>query len=259
MISSCRSAIAAPLLSIYRNHRILRQSHHRIDRDIDLAVNLPNAPTLKEFDAPDEPDFDTSVTLPTLQPIDKLNAPQQPDVDVNVDMPADIDLILPELAALEQLSIDDFVMPDINLPDMPNADAKFDAMDFNEDWWSEPTAYDNALYDDLVTVASDMLNKPQNFGLPEPVVQALFDKPRERISQEVERSVQEAHNTWASRGFSMPPGMLAKQVNVARQEGKLRVADLNRDIFTEASKMQIEALKFAVEKGMALEQATYNH
>ena len=226
--------------------------------DIDLTVNMPNAPTLKEFDAPDEPDFDTSVTLPTLQPIDKLNAPQRPDVDVNVDMPADIDLILPELEALEKLSIDDFVMPDINLPDMPNADAKFDTMDFNENWWQETEVYDNALYDDLVTVASDMLKQPQNFGLPEAVVQALFNKPRERISQEVERTVQEANNTWAARGFSMPPGMLAKQVNVARQEGQLRVADLNRDIFTEASKMQIDALKFAVEKGMALEQATYN-
>ena len=226
--------------------------------DVDLSVNMPTAPTLREFEAPDEPDFDTSVVLPTLQPIDKLNAPVRPDVDINVDMPADINLILPELAALEKLSIDDFVMPDTNLPAMPNADATFDEMAFDENWWTEDRVYDHPLYDDLLVVASDMLKQPQNFGLPEPVVQALFDKPRERISQEVERSVQEAANTWAARGFSMPPGMLAKQVNVARQEGQLKVADLNRDIFTEASKMQIDALKFAVEKGMALEQATYN-
>lgn len=226
--------------------------------DIDVSVNLPAAPGLKEFDAPDEPSFDTSVTLPTLQPIDKLNAPQRPDVDVNIDMPADIDLVLPELEALESLKIDDFVMPDLALPDMPNANHEFEVMDFNENWWTEPAEYSDDLYDDLKHVAKDMLNNPQNFGLPDVVVKALFDKPRERISQEVERSVQEAQNTWAARGFSMPPGMLAKQVNVARQEGQLRVADLNRDIFTEASKAQIEALKFAVEKGIALEQATYN-
>ena len=226
--------------------------------DVDLTVNMPTAPTLNEHDAPNEPDFDTSVILPTLDAIDKLNAPVRPNVDVNVDMPADFDLVLPELAQLEALKIDDFVLPDINLPDMPNANHQFDEMDFDEDWWNEPTAYDHPLYDDLITVASDMLNKPENFGLPEAVVRALFDKPRERISAEVERSVQEATNTWASRGFSMPPGMLAKQVNVARQEGQLKVADLNRDVFTEASKMQIDALKFAVEKGMALEQATYN-
>lgn len=226
--------------------------------DVDLTVNMPAAPTLTEHAAPNEPDFDTSVTLPTLDAIDKLNAPQRPDVDINVDMPADFDLVLPELAQLEALKIDDFVMPELNLPDMPNADHQFDEMDFNEDWWTEPTAYDHPLYDDLITVASDMLNKPENFGLPEAVVRALFDKPRERISAEVERTVQEAQNTWASRGFSMPPGMLAKQVNVARQEGQLRVADLNRDVFMEASKMQIDSLRFAVEKGMALEQATYN-
>lgn len=227
--------------------------------DIDLSVNMPSAPTLENFNAPEEPDFDTSVTLPILQPIDKLNAPQRPDIDINVDMPADLDLVLPELQALEKLTIDDFVMPDLNLPDMPNANTDFEVMDFNEDWWQEEDrVYENALYDDLVVVASDMLNKPENFGLPDAVVQALFNKPRERISAEVERSVQEASNTWAARGFSMPPGMLNKQVSVARQEGQLRVADLNRDIFTEASKMQIDALKFAVEKGMALEQATYN-
>jgi len=226
--------------------------------DVDLTVNMPSAPTLTEHDAPHEPDFDTSVTLPTLDAIDKLNAPVRPNVDVNVDMPADFDLVLPELAQLEALKLDDFVMPELNLPDMPNADHQFTEMDFNEDWWQEPTAYDHPLYDDLVNVASDMLNKPENFGLPEAVVRALFDKPRERISQEVERTVQEAHNTFAARGFSMPSGMLAKQVNVARQEGQLRVADLNRDIFMEASKMQIDSLRFAVEKGMALEQATYN-
>ena len=226
--------------------------------DVNLTVNMPNAPTLTEHDAPNEPDFDTSVVLPTLDAIDKLNAPVRPNVDVNVDMPADFDLVLPELAQLEALKIDDFVMPELNLPDMPNADHQFDEMDFNEDWWQEPTVYDHPLYDDLITVASDMLNKPENFGLPEAVVRALFDKPRERISAEVERSVQEAHNTFAARGFSMPSGMLAKQVSVARQEGQLRVADLNRDIFTEASKMQIDSLRFAVEKGMALEQATYN-
>ena len=149
--------------------------------DIDVSVNLPSAPSLKEFDAPDEPSFDTSVTLPTLRPIDKLNAPQRPDVDVNIDMPADIDLVLPELEALESLKIDDFVMPDLALPDMPNANHEFEVMDFNEDWWTEPAEYTDDLYDDLKHVAKDMLNNPQNFGLPEAVVKALFDKPRDDV------------------------------------------------------------------------------
>lgn len=228
--------------------------------DVDLSVNMPDAPTLSEFDAPDEPDFDTSVTLPTLDAINELNAPERPDIDLDVELPEDFDLVLPELAELESLKIDDFIAPDTDLPDMPNADYQFEEMDFDSEWWQgdSENPYDETHYDELVTVARDMLSKPENFGLPDAVVKALFDKPRERISHEVERSVQEAHNTFAARGFSMPSGMLAKQVNVARQEGQLRIADLNRDVFMEASKMQIDSLRFAVEKGMALEQAAYD-
>lgn len=225
--------------------------------DLDLSVNMPSAPTINEPDLPVKPAFDTSITLPTLEPINKLNAPVRPNVDINVDMPADLDLVLPELAALERLEIDDFVIPDLDLPDAPDASV-LEPFEFNEQWWEEPPEYENALYDDLVKVASDMLSAPENFGLPEAVVQALFDKPRERISKEVERTVQEATNTWAARGFSMPNGMLAKQVNVARQEGQMKVAELNRDIFMEASKYQIEALRYAVEKGIVLEQSAYD-
>ncbi|PKH81162.1 hypothetical protein [Psychrobacter sp. 4Bb] len=229
--------------------------------DVDLSVNMPTAPTLKEYDAPVEPDFDTSITLPTLDAIDQLNAPVRPNIDTNVDIPKDYELVLPELAELEALKIDDFTIPEFEIPEAPNNAADLQPYeDFDADWWKGDVdnEYDNTHYDELVTVAKDMLARPENFGLPDAVVAALFNKPRERISREVERDVQEAVNTFAARGFSMPPGMLAKQANVARQEGQLRVADLNRDIFTEASKMQIEALRFAVEKGIALEQAAYD-
>lgn len=229
--------------------------------DIDLSVNMPDAPTLKEWEMPDKPDFDTSITLPTLDAFNSLNTPVRPDVDVNIDMPADYELDLPELADLEAIKIDDFVIPEFDIPEPSHSADDLVAYDgFDSDWWQGDVdhQYDDTHYNELVDVAKEMLAKPENFGLPDAVVKALFDKPRERISQEVERSVQEAHNTFAARGFSMPSGMLAKQVNVARQEGQLRVADLNRDIFTEASKMQIESLRFAVEKGIALEQAAYD-
>lgn len=224
--------------------------------DINLDVNIPDAPTLENHTLPDKPDFDLSITLPTVPVIDELNAPVRPEVDVNVEIPEMPEIVLPELDALEKVDIPDFVLPDLDLPSAPSAE--LENFFFDNNWWQEPEQYESAMLEQLTSLSTNMLASPENFGLPEAVVKALFDKPRERISAEVERSVQEANNTWAGRGFSMPPGMLAKQVNVARQEGQLRVADLNRDIFTEASKMQIDALRFAVQQGMALEQRTYD-
>src|SRR5690606_38735580 len=109
---------------------------------------------------------------------------------------------------LKRINIPDLDMPSLRFDEAaPSADTLLSKMEFDENWWSEGEGYESPLLDDLMTVSREMLNKPENFGLPEAVVRALFDKPRERISAEVERSVQEAANTWAGRGFSMPPGM----------------------------------------------------
>lgn len=232
--------------------------------DINLDVNMPDAPTLDKHNLPDAPDFDMAITLPTAPVINELNAPVRPNVDINIDVPEFGDIVLPQLDQLEKIEIPDFVIPESEFDPAshPYEELEIELYDFENpewrEWWEEPDKYESKILDTLVDLSADMFKNPQNFGLPEKVVEALFNKPRERISAEVERSVQEAHNTWAARGFSMPPGMLAKQVNVARQEGQLRVADLNRDIFVEASKMQIDALKFAVQQGMALEQRTYD-
>ncbi|MBH8333283.1 hypothetical protein I8R53_33265, partial [Pseudomonas aeruginosa] len=70
--------------------------------------------------------------------------------------------------------------------------------------------------------------------------------------------VQEAVDTWAARNFSMPPGMLARQVDVVREQGRLKAAELNRDILVQAATWEIENLRFAVQQGLALEQLTEN-
>lgn len=232
--------------------------------DLDLSVSMPSAPTINEPDLPVKPAFDTSITLPTLEPIDKLNAPVRPDVDLGIELPTEFDIELPELEELEKLELPDFKVPEDSFETSEHPYTELDINLYHEEnpnwdkWWEEPDKYESKMFDALMKKSEDMLKNPQNFGLPDAVVRALFDKPRERISQEVERSVQEAHNTFAARGFSMPNGMLAKQVNVARQEGQMKVSELNRDIFMEASKYQIEALRFAVQQGMALEQRAYD-
>src|SRR5690606_8254268 len=119
--------------------------------------------------------------------------------------------------------------------------------------WAEPK-YESELLDDLMLQVRSMM--AGGTGLPAAVEDALFSRARERLSAETQRAVQEAFDTWAGRGFSMPPGMLTKAVSVAQEEGRLKAAELNRDILVEAAKWEIENIRFAVQQGMALEQLT---
>ena len=153
--------------------------------DISLDVNIPDAPTLDKHTLPDKPDYDLAITLPVVPVIDELNAPVRPDIDINIDVPEMPDIILPELEALEKIDIPDFVMPDYDLPVAPNNSSDLEAFTFDSNWWQEPGKYESEMLDQLTTLSSDMLSNPQNFGLPDTVVKALFDKPRERISAEV--------------------------------------------------------------------------
>ena len=52
----------------------------------------------------------------------------------------------------------------------------------------------------------------------------------------------------------MPQGMLAKQISDIRDQGKLAIADLNRDILIQSFDKQLEHIRFLTEQGMALEK-----
>jgi len=121
--------------------------------------------------------------------------------------------------------------------------------------WAEP-AYASELLDDIQAQVKTMMSG--GTGLPAAIEDALFSRARERDSAESARALQEAVDGWAARGFTMPPGMLAKQADVIREQSRVRAAELNRDIMIEAAKWEIESIRFAVQQGMALEQLTSN-
>ncbi|MBJ7435282.1 MAG: hypothetical protein JHC54_05820, partial [Acinetobacter sp.] len=64
-------------------------------------------------------------------------------------------------------------------------------------------------------------------GLPAPIEEALFNRARARDSREVSRAVNEVIGDWSSRNFTMPPGMLVKQIAAIREDGQLKAAELN--------------------------------
>lgn len=211
--------------------------------DIGDMDALPDAPT------------GMPIAIPEAPGMANIPAPARPAVDTTVDIPDAPNIVLPDMEALTQI-----VLPTFSFPQLPTFDATPPSADglavpsvfIN---WAEPV-YESEVLEELQAKVSEMM--AGGTGLPAAVEDALFARARERDSAETERAVKEALDTWAARDFSMPPGMLVEQVNVARERGRLRAAELNRDIMVEAAKWEIDNIRFAVSQGMALEQITAN-
>lgn len=202
------------------------------DAPVSIPIQIPEAPSMAAIPVPDRPNIDTTVELP--------------------DAPT---ITMPDMEALEQINIPDFVFPDLPTFDATPPDASGILVPDVFINWTEP-AYTSEVLDDLKSQVRTMM--AGGTGLPPAIEDALFSRTRERDSAETGRAVQEAVETWASRNFSMPPGMLVKAADVAREQGRLKASELNREILTQAAQWEIENIRFAVQQGMALEQLTQN-
>ena len=232
-----------PALHIPTMPDLINIDHLLNDLDVPDMDSLPDAPQAPLVNIPDAPGMKD------------IPAPDRPNIDTQVDMPDAPVFDMPEMAELEKITIPDFVFPDLPEFDATPPDPSGITVPDVFINWVEPV-YESEILDDLLAEIKRMM--AGGTGMPPAIEEALFARARERDSQESLRAVQEATDTWAARGFSMPPGMLAKQVNVIREQERLKAAELNREIMVQAGQWEIEAIRFAVEKGIALEQLTQN-
>lgn len=195
-------------------------------------ISLEDAPAMGALAAPVRPTIDTKIALPTKPVFDDVR-----------------------MGALHTITVPSFTFP--QLPTFDHKPPSTDHLTVPDVFinWSEPQYQSEVLPDLLEWVKRYMAG---GTGLPAPVEDALFGRARERDSAEAQRALQEATDTWAARGFTMPPGMLARQAAVVREQSRLKAAELNRDILVEASKWEIENIRFAVQQGIALEQLLEN-
>ncbi|AVQ84835.1 hypothetical protein [Variovorax sp. PMC12] len=231
------------------------------------ALQLPNLPDginiddlLSDLDVGDMDDLPAPPTaipinIPDAPAMADIPAPARPAIDTNVVIPDAPTITMPDMEALEQIRLPDFVFPELPNFDAVAPDASGITVPNVFINWSEP-AYASELLDELQAKVKGMM--AGGTGLPAPIEDALFARTRERNSAETQRAVQEAVDTWAARNFSMPPGMLVKQADVIREQGRLKAAELNRDVLVQAAQWEIENIRFAVQQGMALEQLTEN-
>ena len=198
------------------------------------------------------PEFESSVgafILPTRPaPIDTSGTPSRPTLD-DVTVPDAPTATLPSVPSLVELDIPDFTFPE--LPTFTDSAPAFtEARPATNLVWSEQS-YASDLLTDLT--AKVRLWLQGGTGIPAAVQQAIFDQARARIQQTANEAEQSAVDAWAGRGFDMPPGMLVAQVNAAREKSRLEQNDKERDLTIEFTKLEIDNLRFAMERGIAIE------
>ena len=210
-----------------------------IDVSFDLGdLSIPDAPPTIPINLPDAP---AKMAIGAV--------PEKPAVDTNIEMPPVPSIILPELGDMVKITV-----PDFTFPTLPTFEETAPTADFPVPnpimGWAEPD-YASEILPDILARVREML--AGGTGLPAVVEQALFDRARQREDQASQTAIATAFETFAAKGFSLPPGALLKQVNVVSEQSRFKLSEINRDILTEAAKMEIENLRFAVEKGIALE------
>ena len=204
--------------------------------DLDLPQNNLQTPDLSVLDSVEfTADFPNppETTMPTAPTMADIDEPVKPDIDTNIDT-------------------------DIDIPDISQYQTELDkiiAVNFD---WQEPK-YECELFDTLHGKIKGIVSGNDTAtGLPIAIEQALFDRAEERESREVLRQKQTAIDTWTARGFELPSGALNKQLDAIEEQGSLKIAALNRDILVQSAQWKIETLRFAIEKGIALEELCFN-
>jgi hypothetical protein len=72
------------------------------------------------------------------------------------------------------------------------------------------------------------------------------------------KATAEAFDTFANKGFTMPPGALVAQVNAVAEQGRLQANALQREVMTKVADIEVENLRFAVSQSVAVEQLLMN-
>lgn len=80
----------------------------------------------------------------------------------------------------------------------------------------------------------------------------IWQRDRDRVMQEYAAQVRDVISAFAARGFPMPAGMVMATIQKARSEAAAKVASSSRDQAIQQTQLEVETVRFAVEKAIAL-------
>jgi hypothetical protein len=95
-------------------------------------------------------------------------------------------------------------------------------------------------------------------GLSANVAALLRDRAFAAEDQLAFQAESTAIGDWLSRGFTLPGGALSAQINQIRQQNHDKKAELNRNLWIEEAKFEIENLRFAVTSGIQYQTALWD-
>ena len=108
---------------------------------------------------------------------------------------------------------------------------------------------------DAFTAAGDWLNKAISeggTGLTPAAEQRIYDRDRDRVLAEARRTERQALTGFSAKRYRLPPGsMMASIANIRREAGD-RLGDNSRQLAIQAMTMEIENVRFAVERAITL-------
>ena len=89
-----------------------------------------------------------------------------------------------------------------------------------------------------------------------PVIEAqIWERDRSRVLRDSARATDEAVSAWAARGYALPPGALVDQVGRIDQDARDKIAQASRDVAIKQAELELENIKFAIEKALDLRKA----
>lgn len=87
-------------------------------------------------------------------------------------------------------------------------------------------------------------------GIAPAVEDQIWQRGRDRVITDGLRVENQTLDGFASRGFSLPPGALAASLQAVRFEQLLKTQEFSRDVAIRQADIEIENLRFAVEKAI---------
>lgn len=195
-----------------------------------MTISVPSIQA--SVDPPGAPDINTDI-MPPEAPTISITLPAEPPPP---DKPDFSDITAPNAPTLQDIEIADISFPDLTaLPP--------------EITTPETPEFVSALQDQVVQELKDQLAQGGT-GLGEDVEEALWTRAVDRMDSELDKQLMDIDNDWASRGFDMPPAMMAAMRQEAQNEVNKRKADTNRDILTQQAQIAKEHQQFIIQQSI---------
>jgi hypothetical protein len=124
-------------------------------------------------------------------------------------------------------------------------------------FWEEELYQTPILDEAKKIILFDLVNG--GYGLDPRDEQALWERAKDRESQNADNSIQDFQRSIAARGFSMPSGAMLAGLQKVQQQARGAISTLNRDVSIKRADMYVQARQFTITNGVNAEQFMANY